>query len=132
MAQRRQDAKSGNDGRTGGQGARRRRSRFEAATVGVEGVAPCLDFAHLHARAGDGTMNSHAEWLAVLKRYRNGLGAASLAGGGIATDRRATDTSATQARRKLVASMYGLLCKQGDRERSTATSLGTIGPWTRD
>lgn len=44
----------------------------------VEGVAPCLDFAHLHARAGDGTMNSHAEWLAVLKRYRNGLGAASL------------------------------------------------------
>jgi len=44
----------------------------------VEGVAPCLDFAHLHARAGDGTMNSREEWLAVLKRYRNGLGAASL------------------------------------------------------
>ena len=44
----------------------------------VEGVAPCLDFAHLHARAGDGTMNSHEEWLAVLKRCRNGLGSASL------------------------------------------------------
>jgi deoxyribonuclease-4 len=44
----------------------------------VEGVAPCLDFAHLHARAGDGTMNSQEEWLLVLKRYRNGLGAASL------------------------------------------------------
>ena len=26
------------------------------------GVAPCLDFAHLHARPGDGTMNTYDEW----------------------------------------------------------------------
>ena len=44
----------------------------------VEGVQPCLDFAHLHARAGDGSMNSYADWKAVLTRYRRGLGAASL------------------------------------------------------
>lgn len=49
-----------------------------ALSRGVEGVAPCLDFAHLHARAGDGTMNSYEEWLAVLKRCRDQLGTASL------------------------------------------------------
>src|SRR5512135_148306 len=35
----------------------------------IEGVLPCLDFAHLHARPGDGTMNSHEEWSQVLKAY---------------------------------------------------------------
>lgn len=44
----------------------------------VEGVLPCIDFAHLHARAGDGTVNSYEEWLAVLKAYRRALGARSL------------------------------------------------------
>ena len=28
----------------------------------IEGVEPCLDFAHLHARPGDGTMNTYDEW----------------------------------------------------------------------
>jgi len=44
----------------------------------VEHVQPCLDFAHLHARAGDGSMNSRQEWLQVLKDYQNALGAESL------------------------------------------------------
>ncbi len=44
----------------------------------VEGVEPCLDFAHLHARAGDGSMNAYEDWKGVLTRYRRALGAASL------------------------------------------------------
>ncbi len=44
----------------------------------IEGVEPCLDFAHLHARAGDGTMNSREEWLAILDTYASTLGAAAL------------------------------------------------------
>lgn len=44
----------------------------------LEGVEPCLDFAHLHARPGDGTMNSTEEWLAALTAYQDTLGAGSL------------------------------------------------------
>ncbi|MEW6568778.1 MAG: TIM barrel protein [Chloroflexota bacterium] len=44
----------------------------------VEGVEPCLDFAHLHARAGDGTLNSYKEWSRLLKQYRKSLGARAL------------------------------------------------------
>jgi deoxyribonuclease-4 len=44
----------------------------------VEGVEPCLDFAHLHARAGDGSMNAYEEWQEVLRRYRRALGPKSL------------------------------------------------------
>lgn len=44
----------------------------------IPGVVPCLDFAHLHARAGDGTMNSYAEWMAVLEFYAKELGPESL------------------------------------------------------
>lgn len=44
----------------------------------VPGVEPCLDFAHLHARAGDGSMNSKSEWLYVLDCYANVLGEESL------------------------------------------------------
>jgi len=44
----------------------------------VEGVLPCLDFAHLHARPGDGTMNTHEEWSAVLKAYQKALGRKAL------------------------------------------------------
>jgi deoxyribonuclease-4 len=40
----------------------------------IDGVEPCLDFAHLHARAGDGTMNSYEEWIVLLKAYRKELG----------------------------------------------------------
>ena len=44
----------------------------------IEGVLPCLDFAHLHARPGDGTMNTYDEWFALLKTYSKALGKASL------------------------------------------------------
>ncbi len=44
----------------------------------IPGVAPCLDFAHLHARAGDGSMNSEEEWTAELIKYSEALGKAAL------------------------------------------------------
>jgi deoxyribonuclease-4 len=44
----------------------------------IEGVEPCLDFAHLHARPGDGTMNTYDEWTALLKAYSSALGAGGL------------------------------------------------------
>lgn len=44
----------------------------------IEGVEPCLDFAHLHARPGDGSVNSHSEWASALEAVRQSLGEASL------------------------------------------------------
>ncbi len=44
----------------------------------IEGVLPCIDFAHLHARPGDGTMNSYDEWSALLKAYEKALGKSAL------------------------------------------------------
>ena len=44
----------------------------------VEGVLPCLDFAHLHARPGDGTMNTYEEWSKLLKAYQKALGKKAL------------------------------------------------------
>ncbi len=44
----------------------------------IEGVLPCLDFAHLHARPGDGTVNSFTEWSNILTKYASELGKASL------------------------------------------------------
>ena len=41
-------------------------------------VEPCLDFAHLHARAGDGSMNTYEEWVRVLEAYGKALGNAAL------------------------------------------------------
>jgi deoxyribonuclease-4 len=40
----------------------------------ISGVLPCMDFAHLHARAGDGSMNTYAEWMKVLDAYAKALG----------------------------------------------------------
>lgn len=40
----------------------------------IDGVEPCLDFAHLHARSGDGSMNSYQEWIDLLTTYRKQLG----------------------------------------------------------
>ena len=40
----------------------------------IQGVQPCLDFAHLHARPGDGTMNTVKEWTKLLEAYRAALG----------------------------------------------------------
>ncbi|HUI88612.1 MAG TPA: TIM barrel protein [Anaerolineales bacterium] len=44
----------------------------------IEGVLPCIDFAHLHARPGDGTMNTYDEWSALLKVYEKTLGKLAL------------------------------------------------------
>jgi deoxyribonuclease IV len=40
----------------------------------IPGVLPCLDFAHLHARQGDGSLNSYEEWVKVLNIYGEVLG----------------------------------------------------------
>jgi deoxyribonuclease-4 len=40
----------------------------------IPGVVPCIDFAHLHARLGDGAMNTYPEWIATLDTYRQTLG----------------------------------------------------------
>ena len=44
----------------------------------IEGVQPCIDFAHLHARPGDGSMNTYDEWVRMLEAYGNALGDAAL------------------------------------------------------
>ncbi len=44
----------------------------------IDGVLPCLDFAHLHARPGDGTMNTYDEWSKLLKAYGKALGKRAL------------------------------------------------------
>jgi deoxyribonuclease-4 len=44
----------------------------------IEGVEPCIDFAHLHARPGDGSLNTYDEWARVLEAYGNALGAGAL------------------------------------------------------
>lgn len=40
----------------------------------VPGVLPCIDWAHLHARQGDGTFNSYDEFAAALDRVKTVLG----------------------------------------------------------
>ncbi len=44
----------------------------------IPGVLPCLDFAHLHARPGDGSVNTYEEWMSLLELYTKSLGAAAL------------------------------------------------------
>jgi deoxyribonuclease-4 len=50
-----------------------------AMSRAIPGVKPCLDFAHLHARPGDGTMNSYDEWARLLQDYGEALGKEALA-----------------------------------------------------
>jgi deoxyribonuclease-4 len=40
----------------------------------IPGVKPCIDFAHLHARPGDGSINSYEEWARLLEEYGRYLG----------------------------------------------------------
>jgi deoxyribonuclease-4 len=49
-----------------------------AMSQAIPGVLPCLDFAHLHARPGDGSMNTYDEWHRVLETYANTLGNSAL------------------------------------------------------
>ncbi len=44
----------------------------------IDGVEPCLDFPHLHARTGDGSMNTYAEWSRALESYGRALGTEAL------------------------------------------------------
>ncbi len=44
----------------------------------IDGVLPCLDFAHLHARPGDGSVNSTDEWKKMIELYAKTLGEDSL------------------------------------------------------
>lgn len=49
-----------------------------AMSKAIRNVQPCLDFAHLHARPGDGTMNSVKEWMSLLEAYQAALGKEAL------------------------------------------------------
>jgi deoxyribonuclease-4 len=49
-----------------------------AMSKAIDGVQPCLDFAHLHARPGDGTVNSIKEWSRILEAYQASLGTEAL------------------------------------------------------
>lgn len=40
----------------------------------VPGIAPCIDWAHLHARRGDGSFNTYEEFAAALQIVRDQLG----------------------------------------------------------
>jgi deoxyribonuclease-4 len=44
----------------------------------LQGIEPCLDFAHMHARPGDGSKNTYAEWALALEAYALALGEAAL------------------------------------------------------
>jgi deoxyribonuclease IV len=49
-----------------------------AMSKSVDRVQPCLDFAHLHARPGNGTMNTYDEWSRLLEIYGRELGETTL------------------------------------------------------
>jgi deoxyribonuclease-4 len=49
-----------------------------AMSKAMDMVQPCLDFAHLHARPGDGTMNTYDEWSRLLEFYGRELGEKAL------------------------------------------------------
>jgi deoxyribonuclease IV len=44
----------------------------------IENVLPCLDFAHLFARSGDGKLNDQTSWEVILAEYARTLGKDSL------------------------------------------------------
>lgn len=49
-----------------------------AMSKAMEMVQPCLDFAHLHARPGDGSMNTYDEWSRLFESYGRDLGSKAL------------------------------------------------------
>jgi deoxyribonuclease-4 len=44
----------------------------------LPGIEPCVDFAHLHARPGDGSLNTYAEFAGVLEAISTRLGQTAL------------------------------------------------------
>jgi deoxyribonuclease-4 len=49
-----------------------------AMAKALPGVEPCIDFAHLHARPGDGSINTYDEFSDILEQYGKALGEKSL------------------------------------------------------
>jgi deoxyribonuclease-4 len=49
-----------------------------AMAKSIRGVEPCIDFAHLHARPGDGSINTYDEFSRILEQYAKKLGEKSL------------------------------------------------------
>lgn len=49
-----------------------------AMSKAIKNVQPCLDFAHLHARPGDGSVNSVEEWTQIIEAYQAALGKEAL------------------------------------------------------
>ena len=49
-----------------------------AMSAAMDMVQPCIDFAHMHARPGDGSMNTYEEWSKLLTNYKKALGAKAL------------------------------------------------------
>lgn len=49
-----------------------------AMSAAMDMVQPCVDFAHMHARPGDGSMNTYEEWSKLLEKYKKELGAKAL------------------------------------------------------
>ncbi|NWF63175.1 MAG: TIM barrel protein [Chloroflexi bacterium] len=49
-----------------------------AISKAMDMVQPCIDFAHLHARPGDGSMNTYDEWSRLLETYGKSLGGKAL------------------------------------------------------
>ncbi len=49
-----------------------------AMSAAMDMVQPCIDFAHMHARPGDGSMNTYEEWSKLLTNYKKTFGAKSL------------------------------------------------------
>ncbi|OGO14616.1 MAG: hypothetical protein A2032_04220 [Chloroflexi bacterium RBG_19FT_COMBO_49_13] len=49
-----------------------------AMAKALPGIEPCIDFAHLHARPGDGSVNTYDEFSHILEVYAKSLGDASL------------------------------------------------------
>jgi deoxyribonuclease IV len=45
-----------------------------AMAKAIPGIEPCIDFAHLHARPGDGSINTYDEFSHILEVYGNTLG----------------------------------------------------------
>jgi deoxyribonuclease-4 len=45
-----------------------------AMAKALPGVEPCIDFAHLHARPGDGSINTYKEFAHILETYGKTLG----------------------------------------------------------
>jgi deoxyribonuclease-4 len=49
-----------------------------AMAKSIPGVEPCIDFAHLHARPGDGSVNTYNEFSFILDLYGKTLGEQAL------------------------------------------------------